>query len=129
MEQKPQIVIAGDLGIRLDSLTPDQRSELEQALTATSRPYRQDDLPVTVCCYTESDGYFWIPRSFALDRGFIPDQDKRVSGLPQDFEFKAKLDPARGQVEAVPAMVKYIRKNGSGLLVAPTGTGKSLLSY
>lgn len=128
MNNKPAIILGADLGIRLDTLTPDKRVQLEWLLTANSRAWK-DNPSVTVTGFNESDGYLWVPRQFGLKRGFVPDRDDRTAGLKQDLDFKAKLDPARGQVEAVPAMVKYVRENGSGLLVAPTGCGKTLLSY
>lgn len=124
----PPIVLEADMGIRLDTLPEHKRVGLEWLLTATSKPWKSNP-SVTVEGYREENGYFWIPRQFALKHGYVPDHDNRASGDFQDLEFKARLDPTRGQVEAVPAMVKHIRDNGAGLLVAPTGCGKTLLSY
>lgn len=128
MTNKPSVILGADLGIRLDTITPEQRVQLEWLLTVNSRAWK-DNPSVTVTGFNEEDGYLWVPRHFGLKYGFKPDRDDRVLGLPQDLDFKAKLDPARGQVEAVPAMVKFIRENSTGLLVAPTGCGKTLLSY
>lgn len=125
---EPSVILGADLGIRLDTLIEDRRVGLEWLLTAISKPWKNN--PQTVVeGYHEENGYLWIPRQFGLAQGFVPDQDRRALGAPQDLELKAKLDPVRGQVEAVPAMVKFIRENGAGLLVAPTGCGKTLLSY
>ena len=130
MTEKPSIILGADLGIRLDTISQDQRTSLEWLLTAKSKAWKDDpDNETVVNGAYEDDGYLWVPRQFGLSQGFEPVQDNRIPGLTQDLEFKAKLDPARGQIEAVPEMVKYLRKNGSGLLVAPTGCGKTLLSY
>jgi Type III restriction enzyme, res subunit len=128
MEKKPKVILGADLGIRLDTITPNQREYLESQLTAKSIAWKNNPV-TTVVGYYEQDGYLWVPRQFGLSQGFEPDLDIREPGLPQDLEFKATLDPARGQVNAVRDMVNYLRKNGGGILISPTGSGKTLQSY
>lgn len=131
MIPKPKIILGSDLGIRLDTLDRAKRTQLEWLLTANPKAWKEDpdNPPATVEGFHEHDGYLWVPRQFGLQMGYVPERDDRSPGSPYEFAFKARLDPNRGQTEAVPAMAAYIRKHGSGLLVAPTGCGKTLLSY
>jgi hypothetical protein len=125
---KPKIVLGAEVGISLDSMAPAQKTQLEWLLTVTSKPWKNNP-SVTFRGFREENGYFWVPRQFAYHYGFTPDLDLRTTGTPQDLKLLAKLDPNRGQTEAVPAMVEYLNAHGSGILVAPTSTGKTLLSY
>lgn len=129
MVEKPRIILGADFGLRLDTLSSDERNSIERTLTAISIPYKNNEEPIIVNGAYEDNGYLWIPRQYGMDSGYLSDRDDRVTGLFQNLTFKAKLDPARGQIDAVSEMVRYIKQHGDGLLVAPTGAGKTLLSY
>jgi len=125
-ETLPAAIIRGELGIRLDELDDDQREFLEQQLTLVSRPWG-DNPPRTVRCYREEDGYLWIPRHFEpMSMWQLVEEWAWTTGRRYQFRVKATLDPERGQVKAVPAMIEYLKRHGAGVLCSGTGTGKTV---
>ena len=120
-------VMAGELGIPLAGLDADAQDDLRRQLTLVTTPW-DDNPPETVYSYRERDGYIWIPRYFKPRVLWQLVQEWRwILGEPYTFTPQGKLDPERGQVAAVPAMIRHVRANSSGLLVAPTGTGKTCM--
>jgi len=117
----------GELGIHLSELDDDQRELLEQQLTLVSRPWG-DNPPKTVRCYQEKDGRLWIPRHFEpMSMWQLVDSWEWSTGRHHQFQVQAKLDPERGQVRAVPAMIEYLKRHGAGVLRSGTGTGKTVV--
>jgi superfamily II DNA or RNA helicase len=85
-----------------------------------------------VCCLREEDGYVWLPRYYDRDLWDCIESWEWTEGREFDFgaiidpvTLMAALDPERGQDAAVPAMIAYIRQHNGGILIAPTGTGKT----
>lgn len=118
----------GAVGLREDLVTPEVEEWLDSVLTLKTRPYKGD--PETVHGYVRHKGYLWIPRHFnerqiwkrVEEWGWVvPDRDTPFRSL-------MTLDPKRKQPQAVSAMVDYLRRNYSGILVMPTGMGKTLTS-
>jgi len=117
----------GELGLPLAALDADALDDLRTQLTIVTKPW--DDNPAeTVYSYREEDGHIWIPRYFKprVLWQLVAEWDWTL-GEPYTFTPTGKLDPERGQVAAVPTMVSHVRANSGGLLVAPTGTGKTCM--
>lgn len=125
---EPSIIYGAEVGINLSAITKEQKTQLEWDLTVASKPWK-DNPSVIIKGFREENGYLWVPRQFAHERGLVPDSDLRTTGTPQDLKFIATLDPSRDQVNASNNMVKYLQTHGSGILIAPTGCGKTVLSY
>ena len=121
----PGPVVRGEIGLLKSDLALGERESIRTALTITTKPW--DDNPAeTIHAYREDPDYIWVPREWnpALRHGAT---DETSLGLPATFDLsKVQLDPERGQVAAIPAMLAYLLANYAGLLIAPTGTGKTL---
>jgi len=117
----------GEVGLPLDSLTDVELAYIKKKLTFAKKQWDPDEPPLIIHGYTIEDGMIWVPRAFEPTN--IHPRIKRwelSEGEPYDFTISAKLDPQRGQVVAVPNTVAYLKEHGTGILVAPTGTGKTL---
>ena len=119
-------VMRGEVGIPVEDLTPDQISYIERKLTFKVKQW--DDTPdVTVEGFSYEDGFLWVPRYFESEN-----LHQRIGewgwteGEPFSFSISATLDPARGQTDAVPNTVEHLLQDSGGILIAPTGTGKTL---
>ena len=126
--------LKGYLGIRSAKLRPDVQLDLQDRLSLKSRPWR-DFPPTEVKAYYTKDNYFWVPR-FYFDGsiqdgrlGKYPIQYDWTEGVAIDLPNNVALDPNRGQPAAVDAMEAYLRQKSGGILVAPTGCGKTILGY
>lgn len=122
------IVMRGDIGLPASSLDAKAVAMLKAELTCQPKGWN-DAVPDPVCCLHVENGRLWLPRYF--------DQSlwKRVAdwqwseGEHQSFTVHRALDPERGQDRAVPAMVSYLQQHNGGVLVAPTGTGKTHMGF
>lgn len=120
--------MGGELGIPLAGLDADAQDDLRKQLTLVTKPW--DDQPSeTVYCYREEGGYIWIPRHFK-PRVFwqLVDEWRWTLGESYTFTLRGNLDPERGQVASVPAMIAQLRANAGSILVSPTGTGKTCMA-
>lgn len=131
---KPTYRLLGNLGILDAKLRPDIRDSFKKDLHLKSRPWR-DNPPIHVRAYRTADDYFWIPRFFldgAIETGKLGKKSIKfewTDGDPQDLDLHITLEQARGQPVAVNKMEKHLRKHSGGILVAPTGCGKTILGY
>lgn len=122
-------IMRGEVGLLKSEVSDAQIEFLRERLTLTTKPWKGED-PQTVLCYREEAGYIWMPRHFAQGHLWrLVDQWDWAEGNPFVFRTQCPLDPERGQVEAVPAMVSHIQAHKSGVLISPTGTGKTVQAY
>lgn len=126
--------LKGYLGVLKSKLRVDVQLDLQKRLTLKMQSW--NDAPaVDVHAYYQEDGYFWIPRFYfagAIRKGKLGQNDIKfewTSGAPTNLPFNAVLDPKRGQPQAVDRMVAHLKQNSGGILVAPTGCGKTILGY
>ncbi len=121
------VVMRGEIGVPLSQLSAADRAHHEEQLTLHTSPWDEREKPERVECWRTADGVMWFPRYY--DRGLWSQATKWdwTLGLPYDFDLLASPDPERGQVQAIPAMVSHVKQHGGGILVAPTGTGKTLM--
>jgi superfamily II DNA or RNA helicase len=129
LSAKTSLVMRGEVGIPRNDLDPFSLDLLQKQLTRVPTGYDGPGKPV--CALRDDDpDYVWIPRYFQPDVFWpmIESWDWAV-GQPHPFQRIAKLDPERGQDTAVPAMIAHLQQHRSGVLVAPTGTGKTLMGY
>jgi hypothetical protein len=120
-------VMRGEVGIPLADLSAIELAYLKKKLTFAKKQWDPDDPPTIILGFTIADDMIWVPRAFEPTN--VHPRVARwelADGLPHPFVISAKLDPQRGQVEAVPNTVAYLKAHGTGILVAPTGTGKTL---
>lgn len=126
---KPRTAIMrGEVGLLKSDVSDAQIEFLRERLTLTTKPWKGED-PQTILCYREEDGYIWMPRHFAQGHLWrLVEQWDWTEGDSFLFRPQVSLDPERGQVESVPAMVDHIKVNKSGVLISPTGTGKTVMA-
>jgi hypothetical protein len=123
------VVMNGELGIPLSELPAQQLQDLRTALTIETTPW--DDQPSQIVeCYRFGDDCIWIPRHFRPGMFWqIVDEWKWSLGAPVALMPIGKLDPERGQIRAVPEMIAHIVANKAGVLISPTGTGKTCMGF
>ena len=121
----PDTLVRGEVGLLKSNLTLDQADSIRADLTITTKPW--DDNPSeTIYAWREDTTHLWVPREWQPSLRHGAD-DQTSLGLAHTFDTsKVRLDPERGQVQAIPAMLSYLQANLAGLLIAPTGTGKTL---
>lgn len=129
----PVYRLVGNLGIHNAKIRPEVKDDLKKRLHLHGRGWR-DEPPTEVFAYSESEGYFWVPRFYfsGFKTGQIGKhrvQFEWTDGKPVDLTLQMTPDPARGQVQAIDQMERYLRENSGGILIAPTGCGKTLLGY
>lgn len=119
------LVMSGRVGVPYAELTPDIQVWLERSLTIIPRAYKGTAAPIRA--YAADQDFFWIPRYFDRQAVWpLVDDWRWTEGRDFDFECVARLDPERGQDVSVPAMERHVRAYDGGILIAPTGTGKTL---
>lgn len=121
------LVMRGDLGIPVHQLDELQRRDLVTQLTREKRSWDEDKTPATVCAARHEDCCLWVPRYFDTSLWDGVENWEWTEGEPYAFSTKVALDPERGQPPAVPAMIEHLKQHRGGILVAPTGTGKTLM--
>lgn len=116
----------GEIGIPRNSLGEVDREQLVTLLTRTATPYRGESYEV--CALRDDDpDTLWVPRYFQRQWLWNQVEDWRwTNGKFHKFRVVIPLDPERGQTGAVPPMIEHVRSESSGILIAPTGTGKCL---
>lgn len=125
----PIAVMIGEVGIPRSQLTAGERAYHEEQLTLQTQPWDEKQEPETVECWRDDANMVWFPRYY--DRRNLWSQVTQwdwIPGRPYDFDLsRARPDPDRGQPAAIPAMVDHVKRHSSGILVAPTGTGKTFM--
>jgi len=120
-------VMRGDLGIPSHRLDDFRRQKLADQLTREKKAW-DDDKAERVCCLRHADCHVWVPRHFDTSLWDNVHDWEWTEGEPHRFALKPGiLDPERGQTHAVPAMIEHLRQHSGGILIAPTGTGKTLM--
>lgn len=119
----------GDLGIPIHLLDDNQRQALVASLTRKKKLWDEDQAPESVCAARHEDCHLWVPRHY--DEGLWGNVHHWdwVEGESHRFTVVAKPDPDRGQDTSIPAMVDYLQAHHGGILVAPTGVGKTQCGY
>lgn len=126
---KTSLVMRGEVGIPRADLDAFSYDLLQKQLTRVPETFEGPGAPV--CAMRDDDPDFvWVPRYFQPDVlwPMVESWDWAI-GKPYAFTRIAKLDPERGQDTAVPAMIQHLKRDRGGVLVAPTGTGKTLMGY
>ena len=121
-------ILSGEIGLLKSEISPAQVAFLKSRLTLVTTPYKGLD-PETVHCYTDDGERIWMPRHFA--QGFLwrlVDDWRWTDGNSATFVASGTPDPERGQDKSIPAMLKHIRKHNAGVLISPTGTGKTFMA-
>jgi len=122
------LVMSGSLGIPYSSLSPDTQLFLEKALTIVPKGYKGAGAPIR--SFSAADDNFWVPRHYNRDLLWPLVKEWRWTlGREFDFQLVAKLDPERGQDVSVTTMTDFIARRSGGVLISPTGTGKTLCAY
>lgn len=126
--------LRGYLGVRSEKLRVDVQLDLQERLTLQMQSW--NDAPaVDVEAFYKKDGYFWLPRFYfpeAIKKRRLGKHDinfEWTAGSPTNLPFNATLDRKRGQPIAVDRMVAHLKEHSGGILVAPTGCGKTILGY
>ena len=126
--------LCGYLGILTKKLKVSVQLDMRERLTLEMKSW--NDAPATVVeAFFKEDGYFWIPRFYFSDAISNRKMGKHdinfewTAGAPTNLPFNAVLDPKRGQPTAVDRMVRHLKEHSGGILVAPTGVGKTILGY
>lgn len=128
LETFSSLVMRGDIGIPESEVTLSEEAALAHALTRRQSGWNEKR-PPPVCCLQRADGFLWVPRYY--DTRFWDNVEfwQWAEGAPHDFEVKVPLDPERGQDVSVPTMIDHLRRHAGGILVSPTGTGKTVSAY
>jgi len=120
-------IMRGEVGLLMSEINPQQIQFLRNRLTLQTKPFMGD--PETVHCFEERAGRIWMPRHFAQGHVWnLVDTWEWTEGEPFKFQELGTLDPERGQDKSLPAMIAHLKVHKSGVLVSPTGTGKTLLA-
>jgi len=126
--------LRGYLGILEKKLKVSVQLDMRERLTLQMKSW--NDAPdVDVEAFFKEDGYFWIPRFYfdqAMANRKIGKHDiafEWTSGTPTNLPLNVVLEPKRGQPAAVDRMVAHIKEHSGGILIAPTGCGKTILGY
>jgi hypothetical protein len=126
--------LKGYLGILSKKLKVSVQLDMQERLTLYMKAW--GEAPATeVQAFFKKDGYFWIPRFFfaeAISKRKMGQHDIQfewTAGSPTNLPFNAVLDPKRGQPKAVDRVVAQLKERSGGILVAPTGCGKTILGY
>ena len=128
MDEEPVAILRGEIGLLKSEISAAQILFLKTKLTLKTTPYKGID-PETVYCYREDDERIWMPRHFA--QGYLwrlVDQWDWSPGKPYTFAANGTPDPERGQVETLRVMPNYLKQHKAGVLISPTGTGKTFLA-
>lgn len=119
----------GAMGIRSDLLTDEHLDHYKKRLTLQSIPFKEQK-PITVCSYSEHDGYFWVPRYF--DHLTFWPKIKHWNWVSPKLDYKLEQlmtpDPTRDQPQAIDALEVMLRRDSAAIGVLPTGNGKTLIA-
>jgi len=127
----PEAIFGAEFGLRLDILAPGQADFLKKQLTIKTKPWDPSEEPRTVVCWREAGGYLWMPRNFRRAAFAVLSAQQRVLRQEPRHEVfdltKCRFDPERDQDESIPATLAYLQEHGDGVLVSPTGSGKTFI--
>jgi hypothetical protein len=124
----------GYLGILAKKLKTSVQLDMQEKLTLYTKAWG-NAAPTEVEAFHKDNGYFWIPRFFfenCISKRMVgkhPIKFEWANGAPQNLPLNAVLDSKRGQPLAVDRMVAHLQEHSGGILVAPTGCGKTILGY
>lgn len=119
-------VRGAELGLRLTTLTDERCDRLKRRLTVKTKPWDPNEKPRAVPCWREDGEFLWMPRNYPI----VPESvdHHTTTGISARFDTTAiRLDPERQQDQCAPAVIDHLFKWGDGILVSPTGTGKTVL--
>lgn len=128
MNTTDPVIARGSIAFVKKGIDPSTISRLRRRLTLVSTPYK-DQEPQTVRGFEETPTELFIPRHFATET-YWPQVTKwewTVPSIGVHLQSKMQLDPGRGQVQAVQALESHLRDRSGGILIAPTGQGKTLI--
>lgn len=124
-----EAVVRGSLVLPKAMLQEHELHRIRAQLTVTSRAYK--DFPATtVRAYEEDRLTFHLPRHFQTEALWpkVGQWNWVAPTLYHDLKQRMVLDATRGQPAAADAMERHLRSASGGILIAPTGTGKTLIS-
>lgn len=138
LPNKIEIVIANRVYIKTEGIPSVLLNQIKQ-LAAFQNPefYKRQNMrlstfltPRVICCSEILDGYLTLPRGCFEEVCFVADEygikfdikDERVTGKKSRFKFRGNL--TKEQKSAV----RKIMKKDIGILVAPPGTGKTVMA-
>lgn len=118
----------GDIAIPLTRLDQVSLDLLRQQSTRQVTHYNGDVEQVVGLRLDTTHAY--LPRYFQPDI-YWPQVGEWAwtEGRQFDFTLRARLDPDRGQPTSFERMTEHLRARSGGVLVAPTGTGKTIMGY
>lgn len=138
LPEKIELVIANRVYIKIDAITSVLLNQIKQ-LAAFQNPefYKRQNMhlstfltPRVICCSEILGGYLSLPRGCFEEVCFIADEygikldikDERVMGKKSKFKFHGTLTKEQNSA------VRKTIKNDIGILVAPPGTGKTVMA-
>jgi superfamily II DNA or RNA helicase len=127
-DDRPVAILEGEIGLLKSEIKPEQIAYLKNKLTLQTTPYKGLD-PEIVQCYRDDGERLWMPRHFAQRYLWtLVDEWNWSGGDEFTFEANGTPDPERGQDVSIPVMHQYLLKHKAGILISPTGTGKTFMS-
>ena len=130
VQSQPVAVRGAETGLLISALLPEQIEIIKRQLTLKTKPWSgSKEPPRTIHCYREDGGYLWVPRNYARRRfESLNPVDQTVLGMSMEFDLSgARLDPEREQDKSVPATIAALQEDGDGIVLSPTGTGKTFI--
>lgn len=123
------IAVRGSLLLPKEAFSVEELGFLRRRLTLETKPYK-NFAPATVLAYEETPTLLSVPRHFMPERFStqVGRFDWITPSLARVFSARMVLDQSRGQVTAVDSVERHLRENSGGILIAPTGTGKTLMA-
>jgi len=127
--------LRGNLGILAAKLRPEAKVAMRKKLRLVSRGWKGEP-PTEVMAYHDDGDYFWVPRFYFPEApaGYMGSHSVEMEwseGQPCNLVQGPTytLDPQRGQPLALERMVAHLKQASGGMLLAPTGCGKTILGY
>lgn len=124
-----ETVVRSCIHIPKSKLSQQELDSYRQALTVVALGFKNNPGAV-VAAYNETDTHLVVPRYFRNHELWpLADRFDWVAPyMAYRLDSKMTLDPTRGQVAAADALTAHLNQHSGGILVAPTGTGKTLLA-
>lgn len=137
LPEKVELVIANRIYLKVGSLPSVMLNQIKR-LAAFQNPefYKRQSMrlstsftPRVICCSEITDSYLSLPRGCLKDLVFLLDEygvkidlkDERIPGHQTNFEFQGSLNKEQKLA------VNKILENEMGVLVAPPGSGKTVI--
>jgi superfamily II DNA or RNA helicase len=128
MPEQPVAILNGEIGLLKGEISEKQVEFLKTRLTLRTTPYKGVD-PENVLCYRDDGDRIWMPRHFA--QGFLwqlIDNWRWTDGIEWQWDKFGTPDPERGQPESIQKMIEHLEAKYAGILISPTGTGKTFMA-